>query len=134
VQHQHWRFAQLGYRSIGTEEHATELETNDAVTAELVASRTISELLQCLSRAIAARTTSESESASARLARRAARMFEATETRVETVAQHLGVTARRPKEFARGVRLQRAIRESERSKDWGLIARLGLLRPSASDR
>ena len=62
-------------------------------------------------------------------------MFEAADTRVEAVAQQLGVTARHlrraflesigvgPKEFARGVRLQRAISESARSSDWGVIAR-----------
>ena len=103
------------------------------VTADLVAARSIPVMLERLSRAIAARTTFES--ASARLARRAVRMFEATETRVEAVAQQLGVTARHlrrvfvesvgigPKEFARGVRLQRAINESARSRDWGVIAR-----------
>jgi AraC-like DNA-binding protein len=103
------------------------------LTADLVAARSIPAMLDRLSRAIAARTTFES--ASARLARRAARMFELTETRVQAVAQQLGVTARHlrrafvesvgigPKEFARGVRLQRAIRESARSRDWGVIAR-----------
>jgi methylphosphotriester-DNA--protein-cysteine methyltransferase len=86
-----------------------------------------------LSRAVAMRSTAESTSA--RLARRAARMFEATETRVQVVAEELGVTARHlrrafvervgigPKEFARGVRLQRAIRGSARSRDWSMIAR-----------
>ena len=76
-----------------------------------------------------------SEFTSARLARRAARIFEASEVRVETVASELGVSTRHlrrafiesvgvpPKEFARGVRLQRAIRASARSKDWSSIAR-----------
>ena len=103
------------------------------ITADLVAARSIPAMLDRLSRAVAARTTFES--ASARLARRAARMFEVSETRVQVVAQQLGVTARHlrrafvesvgigPKEFARGVRLQRAIRESARSRDWGAIAR-----------
>jgi AraC-like DNA-binding protein len=103
------------------------------ITSELVAARSVQVMLDRLSRAIAARTTVES--ASARLARRAARMFEASERRVDAVAQELGVTARHlrrafvesigvgPKEFARGVRLQRAIRESARSTDWGVIAR-----------
>lgn len=103
------------------------------VTTELLAAQSVPELLHSLSRAIAARAPSESTSA--RLARRAARMFEASETRVATVADELGVSTRHlrrafvesvgigPKEFARGVRLQRAISESARSKDWSLIAR-----------
>jgi AraC-like DNA-binding protein len=103
------------------------------VTADLVAARSVPVMIERLSRAMAARSTFES--ASARLARRAVRMFEATETRVEAVAQQLGVTARHlrrafvesvgvgPKEFARGVRLQRAINGSARSRDWGVIAR-----------
>jgi AraC-like DNA-binding protein len=103
------------------------------ITADLVAARSVPAMLDRLSRAIAARATFES--ASAHLARRAARMFEVTETRVQLVAQQLGVTARHlrrafvesvgvgPKEFARGVRLQRAIRASARSSDWSAIAR-----------
>jgi AraC-like DNA-binding protein len=103
------------------------------VSAELLAAQSVPELLHSLSRAIAARALSESTSA--RLARRAVRLFEASETRVETVADELGVSTRHlrrafvesvgiaPKEFARGVRLQRAIRASARSKDWSLIAR-----------
>ena len=103
------------------------------VTADLVEAQSTHDLLGTLSRAIAARTTRES--ASARLARRAIQMFEAGETRVDIVAQQLGVTARHlhrafvdsvglsPKQFARGVRLQRAIGETARSRDWGVIAR-----------
>jgi len=103
------------------------------ITTALVAARSVPAMLDRLSRAVAARTPFES--ASAGLARRAARMFEAAETRVQVVAQQLGVTARHlrrafvesvgigPKEFARGVRLHRAIRESARSRDWGVIAR-----------
>jgi AraC-like DNA-binding protein len=103
------------------------------VTADLVAARSVPAMLDRLSRAVATRTTVESTSA--RLARRAVRMFEATEMAVEDVAKELGVTARHlrrafvasvgigPKAFARGVRLQRAISESARSRDWGAIAR-----------
>lgn len=110
-----------------------ELFATQEMTAELLQARTIPELLYGLSRAIAARAPSESTSA--RLARRAARRFEASETRVETVAAELGVSTRHlhrafvdsiglaPKEFARGVRLQRAIREATRSRDWSAIAR-----------
>lgn len=103
------------------------------ITAGLVAARSVPEILSRLSLAVAARASFEP--ASARLARRAARRFELAETRVQVVAQELGVTARHlrrafvesvgvgPKEFARGVRLQRAISESARSTDWGRIAR-----------
>ncbi len=53
---------------------------------------------------------------------------------MESVASHLGVTARHlrraftesvgigPKEFARTVRLQRAVRRAATSKDWARIA------------
>lgn len=103
------------------------------VTADLVAARSVPAILERLSRAIAARTAFESTSA--RLARRAVRLFEASDIDVEAVAQRLGVTTRHlrrafvasvgiaPKAFARGVRLQRAISEAGRSKDWGAIAR-----------
>jgi AraC-like DNA-binding protein len=103
------------------------------VTTELLEAQTVPELLGSLSRAIAPRASFESTSA--HLARRAARMFEASETRVETVADELGVSTRHlrrafvdsvgiaPKEFARGVRLQRAITASARSNDWSSIAR-----------
>lgn len=103
------------------------------VTRELLAALSVPEVLHALSRAIASHAPFEP--ASARLARRAARMFEASETRVEAVAGELGVSARHlrraflesigiaPKEFARGVRLHRAIRESARSTDWSAIAR-----------
>jgi hypothetical protein len=73
------------------------------ITADLVAARSVPAMLERLSRAVAARTTFES--GSAHLARRAARMFEGTETRVAAVAQRLGVTARH---------LRRAFVESDR--------------------
>lgn len=107
--------------------------TSGDLTASLVASRSVGAVLERLSRAVAARTVVES--ASARIARRAARIFEGSETRVEAVARQLGVTARHlrrafvdsvgigPKEFARGVRLHRAIRQTARSRDWSAIAR-----------
>jgi AraC-like DNA-binding protein len=110
-----------------------ELWGTSDITAELVAARSTPAMLERLSAAIIARSTFESTSA--RLARRAVRMFEAAETRVDAVANELGVTARHlrrafvasvgigPKEFARGVRLQRAIDRSARSSDWSAIAR-----------
>jgi AraC-like DNA-binding protein len=103
------------------------------IAADLVAARSVPAMLDRLAHAVATRVPSEP--GSARLARRAARMFELTETRVQVVAQQLGITARHlrrafvesvgiaPKEFARGVRLQRAIHASARSTDWGAIAR-----------
>ena len=115
------------------------------ITDDLVAARSVPAMLDRLSRAVARRTTIES--ASARLARRAARLFEATETRVDAVAKQLGVTARHlrrvfvetvgvgPKEFARGVRLQRADPRVGAVVRLGRYrARRGLLRPSAPDR
>lgn len=108
--------------------------TGRASTAELLAARSLPELLEALSRAIAPRMHEVTESSSARLARRAVRLLEAGEVRVESVAQRLGITARHlrrvfsegigigPKEFARTVRLQRAVRSAATSRDWGRIA------------
>jgi AraC-like DNA-binding protein len=101
---------------------------------ELLAARSLPAMLDRLSGAIAARTQHTFEPASARLARRAVRLLEGDEVRVESVAEQLGVTARHlrrafaesvgigPKEFARTVRLQRAIRNAATSTDWGRIA------------
>ncbi|WP_437673011.1 helix-turn-helix domain-containing protein [Sorangium sp. So ce131] len=101
---------------------------------ELLAARSLPEVLDRLSRAIALRTRQASEPASARLARRAVHLLEGDEVRVESVAERLGVTARHlrraftesvgigPKEFARTVRLQRALRMAATSKDWARIA------------
>ncbi|MCP3167774.1 helix-turn-helix transcriptional regulator [Myxococcus sp. QH3KD-4-1] len=101
---------------------------------ELLAARSLPEVLDRLSHAVALRTRQGFEPASARLARRAVRLLEADEVRVESVAARLGVTARHlrraftesigigPKDFARSVRLRRAVRMAETSKDWGRIA------------
>jgi AraC-like DNA-binding protein len=101
---------------------------------ELLAARSVPEVLDRLSRAIALRTEHTVESASARLARRAVRMLENEEVRVDSVAKRLGVTPRHlrrvftesigigPKDFARTVRLQRAVRRAETSTNWGRIA------------
>ena len=84
--------------------------------------------------AFARRSRDGAEPASASLARRAVRLLEGAEVRVERVAQRLGVTARHlrrafaesvgigPKDFARTVRLQRAVRRVATSCDWGRIA------------
>ncbi len=101
---------------------------------ELLAARTTQEVLDRLSSAIALRAREAFEPASARLARQAVRLLEAGEVRVEGVAEQLGVTARHlrrafletigvgPKDFARTVRLQRAVRLASASRDWASIA------------
>ncbi|MFY2559788.1 helix-turn-helix domain-containing protein [Corallococcus terminator] len=101
---------------------------------ELLAARSLPEVLERLSYAMALRTRQTFEPASARLARRAVRLLEGDAVRVESVAERLGVTARHlrraftesvgigPKDFARTVRLQRAVRMAATSKDWGRIA------------
>ncbi|HEY0191532.1 MAG TPA: helix-turn-helix transcriptional regulator, partial [Kofleriaceae bacterium] len=100
------------------------------LTAELLAARDASEVL---ARDIVDRDAFES--ASARLARRAARLLEHDAIRVDRVAEQLGVTARHlrrvfaehigigPKDYARTVRLQRAVRGAIASSDWTRIAR-----------
>jgi AraC-like DNA-binding protein len=104
------------------------------LSLELLAARGLPEVLERLSRAIALRSQQTFEPASARLVRRAVRLLEGGEVRVERVAARLGVTARHlrrafaenvgvgPKDFARTVRLQRAVRMSAASNDWVRIA------------
>jgi AraC-like DNA-binding protein len=99
---------------------------------ELLAARDVPEMLDLLARASASRHPCESSSA--RLARRAVRLLERDEVRVEAVAEQLGVSARHlrrafaesvgigPKEFVRTVRLQRAVRSAGTSTDWGRVA------------
>lgn len=100
---------------------------------ELLAARDVTDVLARLSRAVAERADRH-ESASASLARRAVRLLEAGEVRIDHLAERLGVTARHlrrvftesvgvgPKEFARTVRLQRAVRLAATSRDWARIA------------
>lgn len=101
---------------------------------ELLAAPSLPDVLDRLAHAFAVRTHRTFEPASARLARHAVRLLEGDEVRVESVAERLGVTARHlrraftesvgigPKEFARTVRLQRAVRRVATSKDWVRIA------------
>lgn len=101
---------------------------------ELLAARSLPEVLERLSHAMALRAHQTFDPASARLARRAVRLLEGGEVRVESVAERLGVTARHlrraftqnvgigPKDFARAVRLRRAVGMAATSKDWGRIA------------
>jgi AraC-like DNA-binding protein len=101
---------------------------------ELLAAPSLPDVIDRLARALALRTRQTFEPASGRLARRAVRLLEGGMVRVESVAERLGVTARHlrraftasigigPKEFARTVRLQRAVRRAATSKDWARIA------------
>ena len=92
-------------------------------------------MIDRLACAFALRTRLTFEPASGWLARYAVRLLEGGEVRVESVAERLGVTARHlrraftegvgigPKEFARTVRLQRAVRTAAAtSNDWVQIA------------
>jgi AraC-like DNA-binding protein len=101
---------------------------------ELLAAPTLPDVMDRLADTLALRARQTFEPASARLARHAVRLLEGGEVRVESVAERLGVTARHlrraftesigigPKDFARTVRLQRAVRRAATSKDWARIA------------
>jgi AraC-like DNA-binding protein len=106
----------------------------DALCEELLAARGVTEIVSRLSDAFARRACDTAESMSASLARRAVRLLEGDEARIDSVATRLGVTARHlrrafvesigvgPKEYARSVRLHRALRRAESSSDWARIA------------
>ncbi|MGK3968320.1 helix-turn-helix domain-containing protein [Sorangium sp. So ce118] len=101
---------------------------------ELLGARSRADVMDRVARALALRAGQPFETASGQLARRAVRLLEGGEVRVESVADRLGVTARHlrrafienvgigPKEFARSVRLQRAVRMAATSCDWARIA------------
>lgn len=104
---------------------------------ELLAAPTLTALVERLSRVLTLRTRHTFEPTSGPLARRAVRLLEAGEPRVERVAAQLGVTARHlrraftecigisPKDFARTIRLQRAVQGAQRAAhatDWARIA------------
>jgi AraC-like DNA-binding protein len=100
----------------------------------LAEARSVPQMLGCLSHAIAHRMGDTFEPSSARLARQAVRMLEADQVRVESVADRLGVSSRHlrrafnetigigPKQFARSVRIQRAVSMAASSNDWARIA------------
>lgn len=109
--------------------------------AELLAAPSPAAAVERIARALARRLDehgARGEPAAARLARRAVRLLEAEEPRVERVAATLGVTARHlrraftesvgiaPKDYARSVRLQRAVRlaatAAPSAHDWARIA------------
>ncbi|HEX4511920.1 MAG TPA: helix-turn-helix transcriptional regulator [Polyangiaceae bacterium] len=105
----------------------------DELCERMVEATTTAKLIEDVSNAIAARAAFES--ASAWIARRAARMLQSAEPlRVEEVASHLGVTSRHlrraflenvgiaPKDFARSVRLQRVLHLTATTTDWPRIA------------
>lgn len=101
---------------------------------QLLATRSVPDVLERISHAIAVRTDQIAEPASARLARRAVRLLETEDVRIGSVAKRLGVTPRHlrrafiesvgigPKDFARAVRLNRAVQSAVVSADWGRIA------------
>ena len=107
---------------------ATELLT------ESIQARTEPQVIELVSRAFVRRIRHAAEPSSARLARRAARLMEGDEVRIDRIAGRLGVTARHlrrafaenigigPKEYARSARLQRVVRMAATSSDWAQIA------------
>ncbi|WP_395845312.1 helix-turn-helix domain-containing protein [Cystobacter fuscus] len=134
-----WSAQLLGVSASALTDHIVPLEElwgrpGDALRLELLAARSPSEVAERLSQAFALRAHHTSDPASARLARRAIRLLEGDEVRVERVAEQLGVTARHlrraftesvgigPKDFARSVRLRRAMQLAATSKEWGRIA------------
>lgn len=104
------------------------------VCRALLAAQSLTDVLRRIAHALAIRTHQTFEPASGRLARHAVRLLEGDDVRVESVAEQLGVSARHlrraftesvgigPKEYARTVRLQRAVRMSATSNDWARIA------------
>lgn len=106
----------------------------DELYGRLTETADVAELLDCVSSAIAHRAQRSFESSSAHLVRRAVRLLHDGEARIAHVAAQLGITDRHlrrtftehvgigPKEYARAIRLQRAVRLATSSNDWGRIA------------
>lgn len=134
-----WTMPLLGVPAHVLTDHIVPLEelwgrAGTELYVELLAAHGPTSVIECVSRAIGRRMQQTFEPASARLARGAARLLEAGEARVEQVATQLGVTSRHlrrafkenvgvgPKDFARAVRLQRAVRMAASSRDWRRIA------------
>lgn len=105
------------------------------LTLELVGAKSVPQVVDCLTRALARGARPSWEPTYASLARRAARLLEEEpDARVEDVAERLGITARHlrrafaenigigPKDFARSARLQRAVRLAKTSNDWSQVA------------
>ena len=104
------------------------------LAGELLDAKSVMEVVDRASRALLSRAERAPTPSSARLARDAVAMLEGSEARVDHVAERLGVTTRHlrrafmenvgigPKDFARSVRLQRAIRMAPVTGDWARIA------------
>lgn len=101
---------------------------------ELLGATSVPAVLDGIADAFAQKLSPMSEPATARLARHAVRMLEREDVRVAGMAERLGVTTRHlhraflenvgvgPKDFARSIRLQRAVRLATTSSNWGRIA------------
>lgn len=106
----------------------------DDLCGELIAARSLPELLERLASAIAVQVDQTSEPTSTQLVRRAIELLEAQVAQVQDVADQLGVSTRHlrrvftqtvgigPKDFARTVRLRRAVGMAAASLDWGRVA------------
>ncbi|MEZ4449637.1 MAG: helix-turn-helix transcriptional regulator [Nannocystaceae bacterium] len=102
--------------------------------ADLLGARTAPDVIERVAYAFTRRIPRAFEPTSAGVARRAATLMERGESRVDRVADRLGVTARHlrrafsenigvtPKDFLRSVRLQRALRMAATSSEWGRVA------------
>jgi AraC-like DNA-binding protein len=134
-----WAPALLGVGASQLTDHIVALEdiwgnAARALLADLLCADSAEAVIARITEAFTARAPRISESASASLARRAVQLLERDETRIERLATRLGVSSRHlrraftetvgigPKEFARIVRLQRALRHTATSHDWGRIA------------
>jgi methylphosphotriester-DNA--protein-cysteine methyltransferase len=102
---------------------------------ELIVATNPEDAMARVSRVVARRAGRELETGSGQLARRAVALLERGEVRVEQVAERLGVTTRHlrrafvenvgigPKDFARTLRLQRAVQLAQTSFNWARVAR-----------
>ncbi len=135
-----WAAAALGIPPAALRDRITPLEllwgrAGSELCEQLLAGLDVASAVERLERELDARAQRSEEASSARLARRAVKLIEDGETRLEEVAAQLGVTPRHvrraftesigvgPKEFARGARLRRAVRMTATSMDWAAIAR-----------
>ncbi|HET9960389.1 MAG TPA: helix-turn-helix transcriptional regulator [Polyangiaceae bacterium] len=134
-----WAPAMLGVGARRLTDHVVSLEeiwgsSARSLLADLLSTGSADAAIERITHAFATRLPLISESASARLARRAVLLLEEQETSIESLAARLGVTARHlrraftdtvgigPKEFARSARLRRAVRHTSTSHTLGRIA------------
>lgn len=132
-----WATALLDVPTSELTNQAVRLQTlwgEEALALTCAVSRAPAALAERFVTAALNRKRRREESSSARLARHAVRMLDTEQLPVESVAERLGVTSRHlrrtfienvgvgPKEFARATRLQRALKLSERTDDWGHVA------------